>query len=95
MSANAVAEMPSIEINALESMTMVSDADLDEAIISFLSKESLKTAMIIYLVGEKFSNTNSEFFDMIEKRISYLIETDRIKLYGTLSKWRSSELSLK
>ena len=75
-------------------MTDVTDSQIDEAILAELGPLSLKTARIIVRVGERFHKADQAFFDRVEVRIGALIETGRVRLFGRLAHWRSSELAL-
>jgi hypothetical protein len=69
-------------------MTEVTDSQIDEAILSELGPRSLKTARIVVRVGERFHEADQAF------RIGVLIEAGRVRLFGRLADWRSSELAL-
>jgi hypothetical protein len=75
-------------------MTEVTDTQIDEAILSELEPNSLKTARIMVLVGERFHASDPSFLDRVEARIGVLIEAGSVRLYGNLANWRRSELAL-
>ncbi|WNJ91910.1 hypothetical protein [Bosea sp. 685] len=75
-------------------MTEATDTQIDEAILSELEANSLKTARIMVLVGKRFHASDPSFLDRVEARIGVLIEAGSVKLYGNLANWRRSELAL-
>lgn len=76
-------------------MSVVRDEDIDAELLSSIGNNYLKTAMIIYLVGEKLNNTDNEFLERIESRILHLIDIGKIRSNGDISQWRRSEIMLK
>ena len=74
----------------------ISEADLDAVILSKLKPRSLKVARILIDVIRAFEERGLSIdSETIAVRIGWLADTDRIKGFGDLRKWRFSEVSLK
>lgn len=76
-------------------MSEIDDYQIDELIILSLSNRYLKTARIIYEVGEKFNRNDDTFYNRIEARLSRFLAEGKIIVRGDLSNWRWSEIALK
>jgi len=76
-------------------MSEIDDHQIDELIILSLSNKYLKTARVIYEIGEKFNRSDNIFYNRIEIRLSRLLADGKISVRGDLSNWRWSEIALK
>jgi hypothetical protein len=74
----------------------VSEADLDRIILSAMTSQLQKTAMVIARTLEQCAQLNLPIdADIVGVRLAALADFDRIESAGDLRKWRYSEVRLK
>jgi hypothetical protein len=74
---------------------MITDQQIDDAILAHASVRTLKVAMIIARVSKALGPTYSEdFHERVGERIEWLCDQGRLEGYGDLKLWRHSEVRL-
>lgn len=77
---------------------MVTDSEIDEAILSYLCASEgrwRKIAMVIGRVADKLGPALQEGeseYNLIARRIEILVENGSIMAQGNIKKWRHSEI---
>ena len=73
---------------------MITDQQIDDAILTHASVRTNKVAMIIGRVSEALGQEGEEFHERVASRIEWLCENGKLEGLGNLKRWRHSEVRL-